>query len=114
MPTPEVIEAYQQPTVELDVSEWYRNSEFRDWLTTNNLATWASSGQDPVEDASEVFLYVEANLHQGDPADVEGSEQSSAPAWVWEGIVKACRKAVLYKPKRRVLVILQNTNMEAN
>lgn len=112
MKKPEIISAYVQPVVELDVSDWYRNPEFQNWLVSTGLATWSFPGQNPVEDASEVFLYVERKLHAGDATNAEGSEASTAPEWAWKAIVEACREAVPETPAQRIMVVLQNTNVE--
>lgn len=117
MNTPTILRAYEKPVVELDVSDWYRNEEFVQYISgdhkpTTRLATWHVNGQDPVTSPSEVFVMVDPGFHEGEAAEAEGSEMSTAPKWVWEQIILACREAIPYGVNEAIMVRLENTEIE--
>lgn len=113
MQKPNIIRAYEKPIVEMDVSDWYRNHEFALWVSqTPGLATWHIPGQNIVSSPAEIFLTVEPGFHQGEPAEAEGSEQTTAPKWVWEQIILACREALPYAVGQQILVRLENCQVE--
>lgn len=95
-------EAGVSPLIRISAPEWFKETEFLDWLNSDRpIMSWHPKGQEPTE-WSDTIVFVDPGLGG------EGSEEGEMPDKYWDQIIEACRSQFVVSSGFHIVVVITN------